>query len=118
MKAKFSPQPVPWTMDSAAYSLWIDEKLFREIGGTLLQSRISEFAVDEKPLQVFGEGAVYLCLWKAHFRTSVKMLSHLPSKVLIGRRSWFSCMLKLDVENDFRSISYNGKRLFWTSSTS
>jgi len=85
-------------MDTGAFSVWVDKKFFTECGGELLPDDSGAVDVEGSPIDVSGRGYLTFQLWGRVFKNyPVRVLSSMPSNVLIGRRFWMKHKLQMDL---------------------
>jgi hypothetical protein len=73
-------------VDSGAFSIWVDSEVYKHISDVPIESGGEACSADGSDLLVVGSGRIQFSLWGRRFDAKVRIMSHLPSGILIGRR--------------------------------
>jgi transposase InsO family protein len=87
---------VPAKVDSGAYSIWVDAAVYNRNSNYPVDEGGEAVAADGSTLAVLGNGRMTMGLWGRTFDIPVRVMHHLPSQVLIGRRFLIKHHVKLD----------------------
>lgn len=91
-------------IDTAAFSIWVDYSWFLGHGGRMLTLGGAATAADGREIAVKGTGEMAFSVWGENFTEKVRVITTLPTKVLIGRKFWRRNGLVLDLEQGKGSI--------------
>ena len=100
-------------VDTGAFSIWIDQNLFQELGGTLIPEETVAMDVIGRPVEVVGRGYVDFGLWGCKiYAQNFRIMKRLPCQVLIGRQFLLLYGLQMDFEK-LRGCITVRKRKYW-----
>jgi hypothetical protein len=98
-------------IDTGAKSFWVDKTWFLGVGGTMMKfCGPGATGADGRSLPVLGTG-VLPCfeLWGCEFEgLEVRVMDHLPSKILVGVKFWMEYGLQLDLSKLSARIRVDG----------
>jgi hypothetical protein len=97
-------------IDTGAYSVWVSRETFAAAQGYGLQyGGLHAKGVDGTPIEVVGEGRMDFELWGRKFMgTPVRIMSHMQSKVLLGRIFLLENKVVLDLRAGHGSLVSGG----------
>lgn len=99
------------TIDTAALSIWVDYDWYTAHGGKILSKGGSACAADGREIGVVGTGKLKFAFWGLSFVEEVRVMTHLPDKMLIGQNFWRNLGLRLDLERNSASVKRDGVRV-------
>jgi hypothetical protein len=73
-------------VDSGAFSIWVDSEVYKHISDVPIESGGEACSANGSDLLVVSSGRIQFSLWGRRFDAKVRIMSNLPSGVLIGRR--------------------------------
>eukprot|EP00171_Calliarthron_tuberculosum_P002217 IDg2217t1 len=101
----------------ASYINLGDKSWYLKNGGDIVKDSSTATGADGRSLDVTGRGFLRFRLWGCDFYEEVRVMSTLPSKLLIGLRFWRKNFLLLNLEANCGTITVNGKQYRGTVST-
>jgi hypothetical protein len=87
---------VPAKVDSGAYSIWVDAAVYSRNSNCPVDEGGEAVSADGSTLSVLGNGRMTMGFWARTFDVPVRVMHHLPSQVLIGRRFLIKHQVQLD----------------------
>jgi hypothetical protein len=87
---------VPAKVDSGAYSIWVDAAVYSRNSNCPVDEGGEAVSADGSTLSVLGNGRMTMGFWGRTFDVPVRVMHHLPSQVLIGRRFLIKHQVPLD----------------------
>jgi hypothetical protein len=93
-------------IDTGAYSVWVSRKIFAAAQGYVLcLGGLQEKGVDRTPIELVGEGRLYLELWGNTFvGIPGRIMNHVQSGIFLGRMFLLENKVVLDLRDGHGSL--------------